>query len=195
MVDQSAMYNLFGETIAGYGKVTSSINKKHSSAKKYGFRNLGELSVFLHCMLVQGYRQVDIANIIGCDRHFIARYNKNYDLDKCIREYDPLNECIKREVRILLSKGASVVKISELKSIEIPTVCMYIGDYDQVYRKAFLVAQRRGQTKEELEVDVTKLILDGMGFDEAARHLGINATSAKRYFLRCVRSRLKSKDL
>ena len=195
MIDQYAIFNTFGETVLEYGKLTSSINKRQNNARKYGFKNLGELSVFLYCMDQRGYSQNVIARILGCDRYFIARYYKEYDMEKCIKEYNPNDEDLVRDVRLLLSKGASVKKIAELKGIEIPTVCMYIGDYDQVYRKSFLVAQRRGQTKEELEIDVTKLILDGMGFDEAARHLGINATSAKRYFLRCIRSKLKSSDL
>ena len=195
MIDQNAMYNAYGETVLSYGKITSSINKKQNNAKKFGFKNLGELSVFIYCMEIRGDSQNVIARMIGCPRYFIARYCKDYDMNKCIKEYLPDNEGLVREIRLLVAKGVSVKRVAELKSIEIPTVCMYIGDYDQVYRKSFLVAQRRGQTKEELEIDVTKLVLDGMGFDDAARHLSINSTSAKRYFLRCIRNRIKSSDL
>ena len=79
--------------------------------------------------------------------------------------------------------------------MEVPSVIMYVGDYDDVNKKSFLVAQRQGLTKDELEIKVTKLVLDGMGFNEVSRELGINQTSVKRYFFRCVRANLKSEDL
>lgn len=53
----------------------------------------------------------------------------------------------------------------------------------------------QGKTKEELELEVTKLVLDGHGLLEVSDKLGITYTSAKRYFFRCIRKRFKSSDL
>lgn len=64
-----------------------------------------------------------------------------------------------------------------------------------MYTKAFLVAQRRGQTKQELEIQVTKRILQGAGFAEVSRELSINEASVKRYFLRYVRANLDHENL
>lgn len=194
-VDQDAPYNEYGESILEYGKLTSSMNKKNNTAKRFGFKNLGEFCVWIYNERSNGISYPEIAAKIGWERHQPARYISSYDMQKCISEYDPLDEDTIRKVRLYISKGCSIKKISELMNIEIPTVLLYIGDYDEIHRKSFLVAQRQGLTKDELEVKVTKLILDGMGFNEVSRELGINATSVKRYFFRCIRSRVKSSDI
>lgn len=195
MIDQTAAYNMYGETIVGYGKATSSINKKHNTAKKYGYKNVGEFSLFIHRELKSGKSSAEIAKDLNWERHAPALYIKGYDMDKCEAEYDPNNENIKVKIRKLVAEGVSTKRIAELEGLEIPTVCLYIGEYDDVRKRSFLVAQRRGQTKEELEIQVTKLILDGKGFTEVSRQLSINETSVKRYFLRCIRSKIKSSDL
>lgn len=194
-VDQNAQYNPYGETILGYGKLQSSFNKKNNTAIKYGFENLGKFCIWIHQKRSEGLSYPAIAEIIGWERHQPARYVSPYDMDKCIAEYDDTNDNMKKEVRLMLAKGASVAKTAELLNLEIPSVIMYVGDYNDVNKKLFLVAQRQGLTKDELELKVTKLVLDGMGFNEVSRKLGINQTSVKRYFFRCVRANLKSEDL
>ena len=116
-------------------------------------------------------------------------------MKKSKAEWLNFDENMGKEIRLLIAEGVSARKIAELKGLEIPTVCLYIGDYDQIHRKAFLVAQRRGETKEELEIKITKMILDGKGTNEVSRELSINETSVKRYFLRCVRRNLKDVEL
>lgn len=194
-VDQNAPFNEYGETILEYGKLTSSMNKKNNTAKRFGFKNLGEFCVWIYEQRMVGNSWPEIANKIGWERHQPKRYISPYNMGKCIEEYDPYNEGMRRTVRLYISKGCSINKTSELLGIEIPTTLMYIGEYDEIHRKSFLVAQRQGLTKDELEVKVTRLILDGMGFNEVSRELGINATSAKRYFFRCIRDRVKSSDI
>lgn len=194
-IDQGAAYNMYGETIVQYGKATSSLNKRHNTAKRFGFKNLGEFCIWLYNEKLSGKSSAQIARDIGWERHAPYRYLSDYDMDKCLKEYNEDDTCLQKEIRSLIAEGVSAKKIAELKGLEIPTVCLYIGEYDDIYKKAFLVAQRRGQTKEELEIEVTKMILDGKGFNEVSRELSINETSVKRYFLRCVRNKLKSSDL
>lgn len=195
MVDQTAAYNMHGESVGEYGKRMSSMNKRNNNAKKYGFSNLGEFCVWIYLQFQLGYTSADIAEKIGWERHQPSRYIKPYNMVKCITEYNPKDESTTKKVRLLFAEGCSFVKIAEMLSLEIPTVLLYFGEYGEVHKKSFLVAQRRGLTKEELEVQVTKMVLDGAGFNEVSRELKINETSVKRYFLRCVRRKLKSSDL
>jgi hypothetical protein len=195
MVDQTAAYNMYGETIVGYGKAVSSLNKRHNTAKRFGYKNFGEFCLFIHSEILLGKSSAQIAREIGWERHAPYWYISGHNLAKCKAEYDKDNLELTREIRLLIAEGVSARKIAEMKGLELPTICLYIGDYDQVYRKSFLVAQRRGQTKEELEVQVTKRILQGGGFMEVSRELGINETSVKRYFLRYVRANLDHENL
>lgn len=194
-IDQNAAYNMYGETIVAYGKAVSSLNKRHNTAKRFGYKNLGEFCLFIYAEQQAGKGCAQIAREIGWERHAPYRYMSDYNMAKCVEEYEEENLDLTKEIRLLIAEGVSARKIAEMKGLELPTVCLYIGDYDQVYRKAFLVAQRRGQTKEELEIQITKRILQGGGFTEVSRELGINETSVKRYFLRYVRANLDHENL
>lgn len=194
-IDQTAMYNMYGETIVEYGKATSSLNKKNNNAKRFGFKNLGEFCFWLDDKFDEGLSSAAIGRILGWEKHNAARYVKAYDVKKSKTEWSNFDENIGKEIRLLIAEGVSARKIAELKGLEVPTVCLYIGDYDEIHRKAFLVAQRRGETKEELEIKITKMVLDGKGMNEISRELSVNETSVKRYFLRCVRRNLENVEL
>lgn len=194
-IDQTAAYNMYGETIVGYGKATSSINKRHNTAKRFGYKNLGEFCLFLYEEKLLGKTSAQIAREIGWERHAPYRYLSDYNMQKCLQEYEPSNTDLARSIRLLIAEGVSTKRVAEIKGLEVPTVCLYIGDYDQIHKKAFLVAQRRGETKEELEIKITSMVLEGKGFNEVSRELSVNETSVKRYFLRCVRRNLKDVEL
>lgn len=195
MVDQTAAYNMYGETIVGYGKAVSSLNKRNNTALKYGYSNMGLFCLFLQEQFESGKGSADIARDLDWERHAPARYLKPYDMKKCKSEWDARDDDTQASVRALIAEGVSAKKIAELKGLEIPTVCLYIGDYSKLYSKAYLVAQRRGETKEELEVKITKMVLGGKGFNEVSRELLVNESSVKRYFLRCVRRNLRDVEL
>ena len=194
-VDQTAPYNEWGETIMGYGKLMSSLNKKNGTAIRFGFENLGELCIWIYMMREKGTTWPQIADEMGWERHQPKRYSDPYDMVKCIKEYRPKDEELRKKVRLLYAKNASVSKIAEMEGLEIPTVLLYLGNYTDVNKNTGLVAQRQGLTKDELEVKVTKLIIGGMGFREVSKILSIDQTSAKRYFFKCIRSKFKSSDL
>lgn len=195
MVDQTAAYNMYGETILEYGKAVSSLNRRNNTALKYGYSNMGLFCLFLQDQFDSGRGSAEIASDLGWERHAPARYIKPYDMQKCKAEWAQQDEGTRNSIRKLIAEGVSAKKIAELKGLEIPTVCLYIGDYSKTYKKAYLVAQRRGETKEELEVKITKLVLGGKGFNEVSRELLVNEASVKRYFLRCVRRNLKDVEL
>lgn len=193
--NQNAIINTYGETFLEFGKSKSSINRRHSTAKKFGFKSLYEFSLWIWSQKKSGLNSKQIAESIGWERHSPARYISDYNMEKCIREYDPNNEKLKIEIRQMISNGASIHKISSMLGFEIPTVCAYIDNFDRIYSKTYLTATRKGLTKEELEIKITKLILDGMGLIEVGKLLNIDNVSVKRYFLNCVRARLKSNEL
>lgn len=162
-IDQTAMYNMYGETIVEYGKATSSLNKKNNNAKRFGFKNLGEFCFWLDDKFDEGLSSAAIGRLLDWEKHNAARYVKAYDVKKSKAEWSNFDESLGKEIRLLIAEGVSARKIAELKGLEVPTVCLYIGDYDEIHRKAFLVAQRRGETKEELEIKITKWFLKVKG--------------------------------
>lgn len=193
-IDQYAMFNKYGETIMAYGKVTSSFNKKNNTAKRFGFKNLGEMCVFIHKQQLSGKSSATIADTIGWERHQPARYIKPYNMDKCLEEFDSSDKEVKAKLVRLYSEGVSINKISEITGFEIPTVIMYVHEYD-VSDKGFLVASRMGKSKEELEIEITIKILQGDNYSSVCKLFGIDETSVKRYFMNCVKRNLKDVKL
>lgn len=196
VVDQHAPYNRYGETIVEYGKRMSSLKKRDNNARRFGFENLGDMCIFFYQKNKEGHSWADIARMIGWERHQPRRYISDYNMEKCIKEVDSIDrEQTAVEVRKLLSKGCSIYKISELLSLEIPTIMWSISNLEESMNAQYLCAVRKGLTKEGLEIMITKMVLDGKGFNEVSRELKMNEASVKRYFLRCVRAKLKSSDL
>ena len=111
------------------------------------------------------------------------------------KAYKECTECIDMidTVRDLWWRGATLGKIVELTGLEKVTARYFLGDY--AYNKNFSVSKRLKMSKEELEVEITKRILDGDNFHKVCNDLGIFLESVKRYFFRCVRRHLKSSDL
>lgn len=191
----SSIANIFGESISTIAKSKSAISKRNNTSKKFGFKNLGEFSLWVYNKKLNKVFGADISKELNCERHFPYKFISIYNMDKCLKEYDENNENLKLEIRKFISQGASVHKISEILLLEIPTICLYIGDFDQNYNRQYLSAVRKGLTKEELEIKVSKLILDGKSFTETSEILSLDLVSVKRYFLNCIRARLKSSDL
>jgi hypothetical protein len=100
---------------------------------------------------------------------------------------------VQEKIRADRLKEATINKLSEIYGYQLPTIRVVLGDYskDLTHR----VAKERGMTKDELELDITKRVLDGDNFDKVSKDTGVQINSVKRYFLRCIRSRLKSCDL
>lgn len=171
------------------------MNKKNNTAVKYGFKNAGEFSVWLACQFAIGYTSTQVALKLNWERHGPGKYICDYNMLKCITEYAPENSDKQKEIRDFIAKGVSIKKIAEMLDLEIPTVCLYVGDYNKMFSSAFLVAQRKGYTKEELEVEITARVLQGQSTDDVAKEFHINETSCKRYFMRCVRRHLKPEHL
>lgn len=184
--------NCYGETLRERASRGSSVSKRDSVANKLGYSNFGDLSFKIHDLKVEGKNSTQIADILGCERHFPLRSIKDFNMVKAKRE---LGRTLadKEDIRKHYARQATVHKLSEMYGYEIPTIRYVIGDYKETL--SYKVASSRGLTKEELEIDITKRILDGDDFRKVSDDMGIQLTDVRRYFLRCIRGRVKSSDL
>ncbi len=194
LYNQSLTFNIFGESISQYGKNKSSLNNKNNTAKKNGFNNLGEFCLAIHDLRKTGLSWQKISEHFGylnrVDKGKMRNYVKNYDMTKVEEEYDPANSDMIFKIRTLISEGASVKKAAEILNIEIPTACLYIGKFDDVYEREYAVAMKQMKTKDELGREITIKVLSGQGLLEISKDLSICYTSVKRYFINYVREKM-----
>lgn len=184
--------NTFGETVAEYAAAESSFSKRESTAKSLGFKTFGELYFFI----VEQAKTSSLAQIsktLGKNRHFARTVLSGIDTEKALEGQK--REKLSEELRDLVFRGASRKKACELLGIEWPVGSLILADFNKPGERAFSVARLNGKSQEEMERFITKEILDGKGFRQVSDETGICYESVKRYFLSCVRKRLKSSDL
>lgn len=191
--DQDAICNTFGESYREYASRESSFSKRDNTAKRCGFDNFGDLYIYI-CEQSALKTMADISRELGCKRHFARSLVEKIDLQKAKTELVNCED-VKVELRKLLARGCSFYKACELLKLELPSARIMLGDFNKVGERAFTAAINQGLSKEELEVEVTKRVLSGLGVVEVANDLGLTKESCYRYFLRCVRKRLKASDL
>lgn len=184
--------NFFGETIRQRASRESARSKRDTVATSAGFKNFGEMCFHIHSEILKGVQVSNISESLGKQRKFATRTIQEYDMEKATKEL-PEAEYHKEQIRKDYLKQATLEKLKEIYGYEIPTLRLVIGDFKK--DRAYTVASEKGMTKEELELFITKEILDGKGFLEVSRETGIVLESVKRYFFRCIRSRVKSSDL
>lgn len=185
--------NKFGELVKEIAKSRSSLSKRDKGAIKYGFANFGEMMFWVWEQIDSGRTFADCAKDFGTHRHRLSVFAKGFDKDKA-------REDVKRvdmipQIRKMYGEGATLHYISKRLEIDLVAARVLLGDFNADGQRQFLAAKGLGLTKEELEVHITKMILDGAGFREVSKEVGLNLLTVKRYFLRCIRSRLKSSDL
>ena len=191
-LNQDAIGNCFGETIKDRATAGSAMSKRDTTAKSLGFDNYGVLSFYIHEKLASGMSGQSVSYLLGKHRHFARRFIEDFDMVAALEEL-PEAESLKSMIREDRSREATLVKLKEIYGFQLPTIRSIIGDYGKDY--TYRVATGMGMTKDELEVDIAKRVLDGDTFEKVAKDTGIQLLSVKRYFLRCIRSRLKSCDL
>lgn len=185
---QEQIINKFGERLKDVARSASSMAKRDNNARRCGFLNFGDMCFFIHRQLKSGTPPIEVAQALGVDRHYPARWIKDFDMDKA--EVD-LGKVRKEDVRKLYIEGASLSKICELLNIERPAARSLLEPLDGDYNKSYIAALRFGMTKEELELVVVKKILEGMTYKQVADELGMTPKSCERYFMRYVRKHLK----
>lgn len=190
--DQDAVANKYGETVKELAWRNSSWSKRDSTAKKHGFNNFGDFCFHLHDCFKTGAGNAEVSRSFSMHKSFAKRIIEKYDMEKARED---LKRDVTAQIRNYIKDGCSLYYAAELLGIEIPAARSLLGDYDTVNFRAFSVARDMGKTKEELEIEITKQILEGMGFREVAKEHGIVYESVKRYFLRCIRRNLKDIEL
>jgi hypothetical protein len=191
-LNQESIGNCFGETLKERATGESARSKRDATAASFGFSNYGEFSFYLHEQLSKAGSAKSVSDKLGKHRHFAARFIKDFDMEAAVKELpDAMN--LQSEIRKDREKEATLGKLKELYGFQLPTLRVVIGDYGKNFNHK--VAKEMGLTKEELEVDITRRVLDGDNFEKVSKDTGVQLNSVKRYFLRCVRSRLKSCDL
>ncbi len=184
--------NMFGETVRERANRESTRGTRDSSAKAQGFSNFGLMCFDIYERLSNGESGAAISRSMGKQVKYATRTIRDYDMKKAVKELESAwreSKAIRKDY----SRRATLEKLHEIYGYEIPTLRVIIGDFRE--NCLFSVATELGTTKEELEISITKRILDGEGFKEVSEDTGISIQSVKRYFLRCIRSRLKSSDL
>jgi len=185
--------NCYGEIISQIARDRSAMSKRDANAKRAGFNNFGDQMFAVWDRNEAGETLAAIAESLGFERHRFVNHAKKFDKDKS--RSDVLRVDQQQTIRSMFAKGATLGYIAKHLDMELPAVRSLLGDFDAKYERAYLTAKGLGMTKDELEVHVTKRILDGEKMNAVAISLGIDLTSVKRYFFRCIRSRLKSSDL
>lgn len=188
--DQGKLANKYGETVGDLAKNNSSTSKRDNTAKDVGFSNFGELCFYAYSEYLKSKNYADVAR--GFNRHkgFIRMMLGPFDMEKAVNDVKTVDV---EKIRELLSQNCSLVKACEILNVELPAGRVALGDY--IKDRNYTVAFNQGKTKKELELEITREVLDGKGFQEVAALTGVTLESVKRYFFRCIRSNIKSSDL
>lgn len=182
--------NAFGQLSTAVAKDTSSLSKRDGTARAIGFKHCGEMAVVIANRVAEGATLAALAREYGQERHLFQRMFPGDILQKVLQE-DPSEHV--EAVRSMYARGASVKFAAEHLGITVYAARTALGDYGA--NKNFAAAVQRGLTPEELEVQVTKKVLAGEGFSAVAKSMGLTETMVGRYFMSCVRKRLKPSDL
>lgn len=194
--DQGAVANKFGETVKDLANRNSAWSKRDNEAKVNGFENFGHFHMWIHTQLLSDKTPNNLSLEMNKHRKYVGSLIKGIDLDKAYSELNSLNaKEIQSKLRYYIANGCSLYYACELCNIELPTGRIMLGDFNKDMEKSFRVALKRQMSKEEMELKIVRTILehpvDGYGFKEAAKDLGLSLESTKRYFIRYLKKNLK----
>jgi hypothetical protein len=193
--DQDAVANRFGQTVKELARDNSSCSKRDNNAEQLGFSNFGLLAFHIQDMRDANSKLswASIAREFGKDKHWAIVFLKPYNMVKARLDLAKTEKT--PELRKLIAENCSLFFAAKLLDIEIPAARVMLGDFNKLKERAYSVALLNGMSREEMEVEVTKMIIEGSDFGGISKKLGITLTSVKRYFIRCVRRRLRVSDL
>lgn len=190
--DTGKLSNRYGETVQDLAKNNSSTGKRDNTAKELGFDNFGEFYFEAYKAYEEnGKNWSKTAAMYGKTKGAIRMALLNFNMEKAKADVLLLDK--QAQIRKLIADNCSLVKACEILGIELPAGRILLGSYNE--NRNFTVAHTQGKTTRELEIEITKRILDGEGFREVSNDTGLIYESVKRYFFRCIRERVKSSDL
>lgn len=183
--DHQAVKNQFGETVAEFASRASQSSKRDGTAKELGYKNFGEMYFAMQKRLDDGEGVKEVSLSCGKHRKWIQITLAPYDMAKAKK--DLLTDRT-IDIRELMRKGASLKYAAASLGLELPAARVMLGDYSKEGERAYSVAAARGKSKNELELEITKRVLDGEGFNEIGNTMALVRESVLRYFLRCLRA-------
>lgn len=189
---QDNVANLYGETVRELAKNNSAASKRDNNAKDLGFSNFGELCFDVWGRYCQSGCWKNVSDYFGKDRHWSAVLLKHYDMEKAKNDLARVSQ---DDVRKLVSKKCSLQKVCEILDIEMPAARVLLGDFGKSKQKAFGVAMLQGKSQGEMEAAITKDVLNGMGWVDVVKKYATSESSAKRYFMRCIRRHISPEDI
>lgn len=190
--NQDAIANLYGESVKELAKNNSSTSKRDNSAKDLGFNNFGELCFAIWERYCDNPNWQTVSESFGKERHWANVTVKPFDMEKALLD---IGKRTVEDVRKLISRKCSLHKAAQLLEIELPVARILLGDFNKEFQKSYSVAMSQGLTQGELEAAITKDVLRAMPWADVCRKHAVNETSAKRYFMRCIRRHLDPEDI
>ena len=171
--DQDAVANRFGQTVRNLSSDNSSCSKRDNNAEQLGFSNFGLLAFHIQNVKDKNPKMTwaDISRSLGKDRHWAKVFINPYDMNKAKIDLTKTDKI--SEIRKLIAENCSLFFAAKLLNIEIPAARVMLGDFNKLNERAYSVALLNGMSKEEMEVEVTKMVLQGSDFGDISKKLGI----------------------
>ena len=189
--DYGKLANRYGETVGELSKNNSSTSKRDGTATELGYKNFGTLYFEMYEKYLEfGKNWSRTAEHYGKHKGYVRTCLYPFDMDKARKD---LLTDKQSELRSLIAANCSLVKACRILNIELPAGRVLLGEYEET--RNFTVAHAQGKSKRELEIEITKAVLDGKGFRQVSNETGLVYETVKRYFFRCIRERVKSSDL
>lgn len=198
--DQSAINNIFGETIKEVANDRSRYSKNRSSVVALGFDHVWEFIEHVDTLRKDKKTFSEIASLYNKKRHFIERKYRSYDIERFYKErlnYQNNKKLYLTDihlVREMINLNSSYKNICKKLNISMLTLDYLSDNWDQI-SKTHLNASLRNLTKEELSIKIVKLVLEGKSIKEASTELKLDLTTGTRYFLDYIRSNLEISEL
>lgn len=190
--DTGKLSNRYGETVKELSRNNSSTGKRDNTAIELGFKNFGEFYFEAYNVYKEnGKNWSKTAAKYGKSKGAIRMALLGFNMEKAMQ--DTLLPNKQLDLRKLIADNCSLVKACKLLNIELPAGRFMLGSYKE--SRNFTVAHTQGKTARELEIEITKRVLDGEGFREISNSTGLVYETVKRYFFRCIRERVKSSEL
>lgn len=199
-IDKHAIVNIYGEEYATYAQRMSNRSKRDTRAISLGFRNFGELTLFIKEKLDEGFSHPEISKglLKVSSRAFSRVTVKDYDLDKMVYEIEMYKDRfdIVDEIRGYITLGATINKISEMVNLEIPTVRYLIGEYWFGESGSRRSSKLFNKTQLEMELDITsRWVNDESILSIQKSYDKVSPTTIRRYLDDCLKRNLKGKEL
>ncbi|MFA9209973.1 MAG: hypothetical protein ACEQSN_17730, partial [Yersinia sp. (in: enterobacteria)] len=130
---------------------------RENTAKGLGFTNFGEFYFDAYDnYLRSGRNWSKAAAVYGKHKGYVRTVLRGFDMEKAKVEVE--RGGFQAQLRGLVADNCSLVKACEILGIELPAGRVLLGEY--VESREFKVAWDQGKTKRELELEITKRLLD-----------------------------------